>query len=971
MAATLARTSIAALVLGLLAGIAGLVSAEHGVRDVSVPSATLPDYSDSVSPSDPDSTSAESDSIALVAPAPLDRFATACTEGNPFYITPCYALGERGPEAALVAFRDTPDDSDHYVLATYEQIGATYGVAFDRKTNHVYAAAYHKRAAPFGPGGPGMIYRVDLESGDVVEWLDVPDAGLDWHDPVGNFMPDTAARDKVGLLSLGDIELDEAGETLFAVNLFSRKILRYRVADGALVDTISHGADGLWWAEREARPFGLAIHEGMLYHTVLRDASGSGSDGSDLIAYVYESALDGSDMRTVLSFRLDYPRQRIPPSILATWLPWRSGLRSVAGRGTHDHAWIYPMPMLADLEFSATGDMILGIRDRLGDMTLYDRNRRLPRGERSGHPFGDILFARQDGVNWTVDPWPEHFSDAGGGGGDSFHMDTSFGGLATNSARDVVMNTAVSPIVYHSGGAIWFDIESGGHIGRETLYQSPAGLPGFGKANGLGDAELACVDSPATPTPTATSTPTSTPTPEATATPTPTATPSRVWTIYLPYGENLCVPEKRFVDVVLVLDRSTSMLRAVVPGGLAKNEAAIDAAARFIEELSLEPDPTDPLGRHDQVSVVGFNDTAWTEVGLTNDRSSANAALERLRTKTIEGTRLDLAITQGQAPLDGPERIPENDAIIVLLTDGLPNRVPFDASKGERQEDTVLRAANEVRAAGSTVYTIGLGTPIDINPRLLISMATERFNYSYAPLPEDLEGIYRIIADEFTFCGREKVPPPEPCIPEHVNADIMLVLDMSTSMRREGRDGRMKWEAALDAARLFALELDLERDGWGRQDQLGIVGFNGEAWTETTLTEDRGRIALALDRLPERISEGTRLDLALEEGLAAWHASGRIPENRPVMVLLTDGLPNRVPTPVPSGRQEDTVLAAADRVKGAGMRIFTIGLGLPDDVLRELLESVATSPRDHYFAPDGEDLADIYRQIAGRVSECP
>ena len=250
-------------------------------------------------------------------------------------------------------------------------------------------------------------------------------------------------------------------------------------------------------------------------------------------------------------------------------------------------------------------------------------------------------------------------------------------------------------------------------------------------------------------------------------------------------------------------------------------------------------------------------------------------------------------------------------------------------------------------------------------------MATERFNYYYAPLPEALEGIYRIIADDFTFCGRKKVPPPEPCIPEHVHADIMLVLDMSTSMQRTTSDGRIKVDAAIEAARAFVSELDLERDGWGRQDQLGIVGFNGSAWTETTLTENRERIDQALSRLPERMAEGTRLDLALSEGLNAWFSSGRIPENRPVMVLLTDGLPNKVPTPVPSGRQEDTVLAEAARVKAAGMRVFTIGLGLPDDVFRELLEGMASNPRDHYFAPDSEDLSDIYRQIAGRLIECP
>ena len=181
---------------------------------------------------------------------------------------------------------------------------------------------------------------------------------------------------------------------------------------------------------------------------------------------------------------------------------------------------------------------------------------------------------------------------------------------------------------------------------------------GAGRGHGLGDAELLC--GPPVPTPT----------------PTPTVTPTPV-SIYVPYGENECIPEKRFVDVVLVLDRSTSMLRSVEEGGQPKNEAAIAAARSFIDALALEPDPNDPLRRHDQVAIVGFNDTGWVETMLTGNRVVAEEALERIRGKTLEGTRLDLALETGQLPLDGPERIPANEAVLVLLTDGLPNRVPF------------------------------------------------------------------------------------------------------------------------------------------------------------------------------------------------------------------------------------------------------------------------------------------------------
>jgi len=899
--------------------------------------------------------------------------AERCLTDNPYFVAPVYPIGDRRSEPALVAFRDTFRNAEEHVLARFGEIGVTFGLAVDQEANRVYAAAYHKRGAPFGPGGPGMIYRIDLATGAVEEWLDVPDAappGVTLHDPAGNYMPDRIAREWPGKVSLGDIDLTPDGAELFVVNLYTRRILRYRTADKQLLGSFDHGAARQGWATREARPFALAVRDGKLYHGVVRDASTS-RQARDLEALVYESDLDGAEMSPVLAVGLDYYRGQIPPNIDAEWLPWRDDTRSVAPRGMHEHAYIYPMPMLTDLEFSDDGRMILGLRDRLGDMALYDRNRNLPAGEASGHPFGDILLATREGAGWTSTPWPEFFRQDAGGGMNStggFHIDTGFGGLARVRAADVVVNSAVSPEVYHSGGAIWFDLEDGGDLRRETLYESTSGRTNFGKSNGMGDLELICPDVPDTPTPTPTATATATdaPTPSATptATDTPTATPVPRYEIYLPYGEAECIPEKRHVDVVLILDRSTSMLRAVEPGGLPKNEAAIAAARTFVGLLQLEPDAE---GRHDQVAVVGFNDTAWTQLAMTRDRAAADAALVGLRELTAEGTRLDLALEEGARAMDVPQRIPANKPVMILLTDGLPNRVPIPP--GGRQEDTVLAAARAVKATGTELFTIGLGAPNDINALMMIEAASEIYDYRYAPRPEDLEGIYRWILDRFTYCGRENAPPEAPCIPEHVHTDVVLILDMSTSMSRETRSGRTKRAAAIDAAHQFVDLLGLELDGWGRRDRVAVAGFNREAWTAIDLTGERAAVHTAIDGLTQRVNEGTRLDLALDEGRRVFERTPPLPGNRPVLVLLTDGLPNQVPFP-PGGSQEQTVLEAAERAKAMGARVFAVALGQQDDVLRELLEGVATSPRDYLYAPDGEDLAAVYREIAGRIVEC-
>ncbi len=908
------------------------------------------------------------------APSAQDELPKACMDPNPYFATACYVRGETfDHEPAIVAFHDDPDERNHFPLATIGEVGAVWGMAYDPVRDVLYAAAFHKRNSKFGPLGPGGIYAVDVNGGGVTELLTVPNAGNDRHDPENDYQPDDRGRGYTTETSLGDIDITEDGSELFVVNLNDKRVYRFSLPDGQLIGSFEHGAKDKFW-QRDARPFGLMVRDGWVYHGVVNSAR-RGQNLTNLWAYVYASKPTGSGMREVASTWLGHPRQ----GNHRDWQPWPED---------DDQWWRqsqYPHPILTDIELTDSGDMILGIRDRFIDTgpSLSDVFRRAA---------GDIILARKVGEReWEVEDLAteEHYDQDTTviPGRNNDWSELGVGGLARVRALDVVVSSAVSPFRGYSDGAVWFDNADGSDVGREELLYNRLQHEGpQGKAQGLGDVELICYTPPEPsptptdlPTPTPTATPTASNTPRASATPSVTPTP-RMYEIYLPYGEDECIPEKRFVDVVLVLDRSTSMLRSVEPGGVQKNEAAIAAARTFIDTLALEPDSNDPYLRHDQVSIVGFNDNAWIEIPLTNDRAAAENALETIRTKTQEGTRLDLAILEGRKPLDGPERELANDAIVVLLTDGLPNRVPFGAESTQpactSQECTVQAAADAVKDKGTNLYAIALGRPNDIHPLLMLQVASQRHQYYYAPRPEDLAGIYQIILDTFTFCGRKNVPPPTPCVPQYQHADLILVLDTSTSMQRTTRAGRTKLAAALEAAGTFADSLSLERDGYGRQDRLAIVGFNNTAWTELTLSDDRARIDQALAALPAKSAEGTRLDLALQQGIAAWNDSWRLPANRPVLVLLTDGLPNRVPfgpgsTSPACPDQECTVLAAATAAKRAGARVFTIGLGLPDDVLRRLLEESASSPRDYAFAPDAEDLAAIYRQIAGRVRACP
>ncbi len=203
----------------------------------------------------------------------------------------------------------------------------------------------------------------------------------------------------------------------------------------------------------------------------------------------------------------------------------------------------------------------------------------------------------------------------------------------------------------------------------------------------------------------------------------------------------------------------------------------------------------------------------------------------------------------------------------------------------------------------------------------------------------------------------------EQCERTYIFADVVLVLDISTSMDRPTSAGRSKLDASIAAAKDFVRVVDLTPDEAGRYSQIGVVGFNDDAWTQLPLSHDEAAIDRALTDLPKRRNQGTRLDLAFQQGEATLFGVGHRPENTPVIVLLTDGLPNRVPFP-PGGRQEDTVIATAEKAKQQGATVYTIGIGEPTDISPWLLTQCATSPEHFFYQPDAEDLQHVYSEIA-------
>jgi Mg-chelatase subunit ChlD len=196
----------------------------------------------------------------------------------------------------------------------------------------------------------------------------------------------------------------------------------------------------------------------------------------------------------------------------------------------------------------------------------------------------------------------------------------------------------------------------------------------------------------------------------------------------------------------------------------------------------------------------------------------------------------------------------------------------------------------------------------------------------------------------------------ERCTPTRRAADVVLVLDTSTSMQQPTAAGRTKLEAARAAVAAFVGLM-------APSDQAGLVWFNDRAAVAQGLTGDRPALLAALATVPT--AEHTRLDLGLSVGADEARGPRHVPGHDPVLILLTDGRPNTVPTPAGGGSQDDTVRAAAADAKARGVRVIAIGLG--QDVDGALLAAMVSQPDDLYLTADAEDLARIYRAIAALI----
>jgi len=193
--------------------------------------------------------------------------------------------------------------------------------------------------------------------------------------------------------------------------------------------------------------------------------------------------------------------------------------------------------------------------------------------------------------------------------------------------------------------------------------------------------------------------------------------------------------------------------------------------------------------------------------------------------------------------------------------------------------------------------------------------------------------------------------------------DLMLAVDLSGSMEAEDFLINNKQVNRLQATKHVAGEFIERRIG----DRLGLILFGENAYLQTPLTFDRLTIKTLLNESFIGLAgQSTAIGDAI--GLAVKRLREQDEQSR-VLVLLTDGANT-------SGEVDP--LAAADIAAREGLKIYTIGIGADEMIVRSFfgsrrvnpssdldektLQAIADKTGGRYFrARDTEQLEQIYQ----------
>ena len=489
-------------------------------------------------------------------------------------ISPCYVLGGYtdpavSGKAAIYGIdynvADGTQETGEVSQATANQVGAVWGVAFQRTSQSLFSAAFQKRHMSFGPGGTGAIYRTDRKAAlpngttfinlNSATFLGANATGTDPHPTGTNYDIDANSFASATKVGLGGLTISGDDLTLFTVNLASRELISVPLGTNPATPTAPTGAAALnatpsttqvghftmpgtgsalpgatnGCSVNDVRPFSVSWHENKVYVGIVCTQQYTASDPLEAYVYTFDPATSTFSGAPVIEFSLGYLKgstavfNPYPNTISTHWNPW---VDTYNGPSNSPPSYVYPEAILSDITFS-NGNMIIGIRDRLGDQVgPFTPNPATGTNQIEGIAAGDILLASPNTATpgrWVLEnnagPGTngQTFTASAGagtnegpGGGEFYyqdsnpvtgpataccHRETSDGGLAQYPGQPQVIMSQMDAFALYTGSLGWYNNTTGVRDRAFEVYPQDANNTignRFQKAEGMGGVALTC-----------------------------------------------------------------------------------------------------------------------------------------------------------------------------------------------------------------------------------------------------------------------------------------------------------------------------------------------------------------------------------------------------------------------------------------------------------------------------------------------
>lgn len=181
--------------------------------------------------------------------------------------------------------------------------------------------------------------------------------------------------------------------------------------------------------------------------------------------------------------------------------------------------------------------------------------------------------------------------------------------------------------------------------------------------------------------------------------------------------------------------------------------------------------------------------------------------------------------------------------------------------------------------------------------------------------------------------------------------EIALILDASESMKAEGFDRNNEQLTRFDVVKEIVGDFISQR----KNDNMGLVVFGAYSFIASPLTYDENILNKILSQLYIGIAgQYTALNTSLAQGVNLFKMSK---SKTKIAILLTDGYSTPQIDKIP-------LEIALEMAKKEGVKVYPIGIGMPNEYNQEVLLRIANESGGVAFgASSAAELQEVYKKI--------